>query len=232
MSEEKAFSTNFNKSIQTLALFKESVFISAFASYIVFGVASSIGYKKESYFKLNFFDLFKFYAEIVKITVFLGTEKLADKGVFFNENTLKYCWIGKTVKKNEFSDKFVTFVIQNNDQMLFELAFTIPELNNFYDTLSRSIIPTLCLKDYEQALLYEASLLPTDLILSLKTNSVQLNLFVNDFCKRNFKRKVRTSTFKELLKYYNDILLLVNKLVLLKQETSYTPFILTPMRTC
>ena len=84
MSRQKVFFSTFNKSIQTLALFKESVFISAFTSYIIFGVAISTGYKEDCFFKLNFFDLFKFYSEIVKITIFLGAEKVAvsDKGIF------------------------------------------------------------------------------------------------------------------------------------------------------
>ncbi len=229
MSSEKVVFTTFNNSIQTLALFKQSVFLSAFTSYIIFGEAFSSGYKKDSYFKLNFFDLFKFYCEIVKITLFLGTEKETEQGIFFSENNISYHWIGQTIKKSDSLEKVVSFVQQKNDKKIYELNFTVPELNNFYDVLSRSIIPTLCLKDKEQLFLIEASGLSSENIIKLKTDNVQLNIFLNEFCKKHYKKKIPMSTFRELFIYYNDIILLVNKLSLLKFKSHFTAMILSPL---
>jgi hypothetical protein len=229
MSAKKVFSTTFDKSIQTLALYQQSVFLSVFSSYIVFGEAISTGFKKDCFFKLNFFDLFKLYAEIVKITVFFGSEKEKDHGIFFIDNSINYCWYGDTKKKNDSIEKIVSFVLNKNEQKTYELIFTIPEINNFYDVLSRSIIPTLCLKDNEQLLLIEASTLSSEAIINLKTDYCQLNSFIDQFCKKHFNQKVRISTFRELLIYYNDVILLVNKLSLLKCNIRFTSMILAPL---
>jgi hypothetical protein len=211
MSSEK-----FSNSLQTLALLKAPNFMSAFPGKIIFGEANCKGYVTNNFFVFDHGSLIKLYNSIVEITKFLtsNNERQSTKSILDNEN-ISYFWVGKTLHKsatNNF-EKLIIFAIEDNGERTFELRFSIPELDNFYCALTRSILMILCLKDIQYDLMYNASLLTIDNILLLKSDRKRAKQFVlTTFTSLLNDNEFNVSNCIELLHYYNDILVITHKL--------------------
>jgi hypothetical protein len=212
----------FQDSVQTFAMLKESTFISAFAGFFIFGLSNSTGYQTKSFFKFNFCDFFTFFEQITQIVTFLGSSDIQDKnGDVLSTEFYNYKWNGSTVSKEinskVFQEKFVTFFINESNSKIFELKFSIPQINNLFYLLSRVMFYTLCLKDIEIELLFETSKTSLDNIVSFKKDNYLAKQFVNSFVTQNLTYRLKKSRFVEILTYYNDLILIVHKLSLLSK---------------
>jgi len=186
-----------------------------------FRVCNSIEYRSKSFFKFNFCDFFTLFEQITEIVKFLSGSDILDKsGEVYNSESFKYTWKGNTVSKEinskTFQEKFVTFIIDENNINVFELKFSIPQLNNLFYLFSRVMFYTLCLKDIEIELMFETSNNSLDTIVSLKQNTFAKQ-FVTAFVTKNLNNRIKKSRFVEILIYYNDLILVVHKLSLLSK---------------
>ncbi len=216
--KKEIVSYKFQDSIQTFALFKESAFLSAFAGFLILGVPSANGFRKKSCFKFNFCDFFLLFREITEIVQFLGKSDILKKsGQIVNS----YCWNGETVSKEidskMYQEKIVTFLTEQNNEHGFKMTFTIPQIDNLFELLGRLMFYTLCLKDHEMELLFEASLNPIEAIIALKNDNLIAKQFVSNFLAK-ISQNVKKQPLVEILKYYNELILIVHKLLLLSNS--------------
>ena len=211
MSEE-----SFSNSIQTLALSKAPNFMSSFPGRIIFGEATCKGFVLNKFFIFSLLSIAKLFSSIVEITKFLTSinERNSIKSIFDDEN-VSYIWVGRTIMENGTKnlEKVIIFVIEKNGERTFELNFSVPELDNFYCALTRSILMILCLKDVQYDLMYSASLLTVDNIVLFKTDRKRAKEFITkSFSSLLDSQELNVSNCIELLQYYNDILIITHKL--------------------
>ncbi len=205
----------FSDSIQTLALSLAPNFMSSFPGRIIFGEGNSVGFISRKFFIFDLSTLNVLYYSIVEITKFLASEKERDviKNILSKDN-VSYFWIGRTITdiSNESLDKIVTFVIEFEGERSFELKFSIPQLDNFYCALKRSILMILCLKDAQYDLMFNVTLLPIENIELFKKDREKAKKFVNTYINIPEMSNLTISNCIELLQYYNDILIIVHKI--------------------
>ena len=90
---------------------------------------------------------------------------------------------------------------------------TLSDLQNFIKALKSSVLISLCLSDIENELIMYASSYSPDEILNLKKDTEAKELVLK-FLSDNKEKNENTCLiiFVQLLQYYNDILILLNKL--------------------
>ncbi len=217
-------SYKFQNSIQTFAMLKESAFLSAFAGFLIFGLATANGFKTKSFFKFHFCDFVRLFQEITEIVQFLGKSDILQKsGELFASKESVYKWNGITITEERdskmFQDKIVTIFMEENNVKCFEMTFTIPQINNLFFLLSRTLFSTLCLKDIEIALLFEASKSSPETIISLKQDCLFAKNFVACFMSKSKNASNDKKAYLiEILRYYNDLILIVHKLFRLSNK--------------
>jgi hypothetical protein len=217
-------SYKFQNSIQTFAMYKECAFISAFAGFLIFGIASANGFRKKSFFRFNFCDFFPLFQAITEIVQFLGNpDSLEKSGQIISFKYQTYGWKGtilsKEIDSKIYQEKIVTLFIHQNNVMTFEMIFDIPQINNLFDLLGRILFCTLCLKDIEVEILIAASKTCPETIVNLKQDYDFARNFLTSFFAKNPKtEEIRKAPLIELLRYYNDLIVIVQKLLRLSKK--------------
>jgi hypothetical protein len=213
---------HFSKSIQTKALKVTSVFISAFPGYIVFGKTCDKVYRKGSFFYFSVFEVYKLYLSFFKILSFFTSDTLEDedekKGLILEHDNLSveesYYWYGlELTNSKNVTNKYIKFAIERKSSTICQIHMTLNDLQNFVKALKSSVLISLCLNDIENELIILASANSPEQILKLKSES-EAKDFVLKFLSEKTEKTENASVivFIQLLQYYNDILVLLNKL--------------------
>ena len=201
-----------NLSCETFALLKPQYFISSFPSYIVFGKPfTNRKYEEKQSFQIHFSEAYKILVNLLYIGSFLSSDIEFTKGSILERGNVNYLWCGNI---NEQSEKVVTFSIETNEIKTFEVTFSVPELNNFIYLFNRCLLSCLCLKDLEEEfILYIIQNSCCQRILLSKTDKNIASELVNQFVTiSNLTLPSNTSTLREILRYYNDLILILKQL--------------------
>ncbi len=204
-----------NSSCETFALLKTPLFISSFPSYIIFGKTyRNIKYISGKYFKITFSEACKLFASIVYICSFLASDIESSKGLILeNEQSETYFWTGITVQHKNETVKMIKLSICVCEKIVFEVLFSVEEINNLIYLIQRCLLSCLCLKDYEEQFLLKVSTYSCEKIFSAKTNRVNAKCIVDEFLKdSDVHHKDVSSSLIELLIYYKDIIIIIKQL--------------------
>jgi hypothetical protein len=211
-SEENLSELGFDKSCQTKVLLTNSVFLSAYPGFIVFGKTQRKSYETKNYFKFFPFELYKLYVAIIKILTFFTEEEpqLIQGLILQRSNNIVYFWTGITLVTNGKIEKLVSFCIETEENIS-KLQMTLSDLHNFISAMKSTIVICLCLNNNESEMMLAASDLSINLILKLKNYS-DAKTFVQDFIQKN-KIIDSNQTFQliQLIHYYLEIIVIVHK---------------------
>jgi hypothetical protein len=213
----------FSKSLQTKALKTISSFISAFPGFIVFGKTSATVYKKGSYFKFSVFEVYKLYLSFFQILNFFTNDDIDDcdrKGLILHRENLNneevYFWQGLEVTHSKNNNKkYIKFGIEKSTdtEVRSEIYMTLEDLPNFIKALKSSILICLCLNDIESELIIYASNQSPDEILNLRKKSDAKEFVLKFLIEQKYQKdNISTVTLIQVVQYYCDILILLNKL--------------------
>jgi hypothetical protein len=203
-------------SCETFALLKSPLFMSSFPSYVIFGKTfKNIKYVPGKFFKIGYFEACKVFASIVYIGSFLTSDIDSSKGVILENNQNEtYFWTGITVLHNDESVKMIKLSIMQSDKIVFEVLFSVEEMNNFMYLFQRCLLSCLCLKDYEEQFILKVASESCEKIFLAKTNRTIAMQMVEDFLKESQAlTKDVTSSLIELLRYYKDIIIIIKQLI-------------------
>jgi hypothetical protein len=222
--EESLSELHFNKSLQTKVLRKLSVFLSAYPGYIVFGQTYTKFYSQGRYFKFSVFELYKLYTAIIQILTYLTEEKpIITKGLILERDKsakIVYYWRGISLVIDNIEEKFFAFGIENKNDQNEEIKMNLLEVHNFIQCLKSTITICLCLNNIESEIFLAASNLEINRIIKLKAYKERKN-FVSNFLaeETSYSQSDLQDSFKftELLSYYFDIVILLNKLSSMSQ---------------
>jgi hypothetical protein len=124
--------------------------MSSYPTIIVFGKVNKTGYLKGKYLKFEIFQYYKLYLAIVNILTFLTSSvEVSDRGLIHQSDEENYFWIGHKLLINNKDRKIVKIGIEKNDQITYEIVFSIKQLQFFFIALKNVILSSLCLKDTE-----------------------------------------------------------------------------------
>jgi hypothetical protein len=210
--EETLCELSFDKSCHTKVLKANSVFLSAYPGFIVFGRTHSKSYPAKSYFKFSPFELYKLYLAIIKVLIFFTEENPQEtKGLILERcHKIVYFWTGIKVLKDGINEKIVTLGIEKQDDII-KIPITLSELHNFITALKSTIIICLCLNNLENEIIKVVSNLEINTFLKLKDYK-ETKMFVEKFLQENKYENQETFRLIELIHYYFDIILVTNKL--------------------
>ena len=177
------------------------------------------GFIKFKYLQFLHFEFLNLYLAILNIFKFLASEEsniLEDKGVIINKEDLTYFWLGKRVEKDTIVTKSVVFGIEYKLETIYEVLLNIQQFNCFLKCISQTIFACLCLRPVEHALFNFITEEKTPMIVSLKFKSKCKNV-LEKFRKSKYSNgfeipSVAESNLIDIIQYYNELLLIVQKL--------------------
>jgi hypothetical protein len=205
---------------ENFVLKKHSLIVASYPSVIVFGeIANGTKFNNLKYFKFKTFEAKLLLETIGQIVVFFNGENELTKTNFFNDpvKEIDYIWQGNYLRKKDNNiTKTVTLTVESKKVETFSVSFNLEGMNNLIYLIKRCLISSLCLKDVEEHFITEVIKLTEDVILSCKNNPSTAENVVNCFLSENcYKNAFKTSFYKEILAYYNDIILVLKDLSLL-----------------
>jgi hypothetical protein len=221
--------SDLSNSCMTLALQITSIFISSFPGYIVLGKIQQYSYEKGKYFKFGIFDLHKLYLTIVEVLNFftdVNTESSSPK-IFHQdeESEENYFWSGHSVTKFGNSFKIISFGIEKDGNITFELKVYLKEFQNLFFCLRNVMIASLCLNPNEHNLIEYASVQKIETLKCIQSEisrqksaeEPQSEKYLKDFInlfhqKYNIKAPVYFGEYIEIIRYYFEIIIILQKL--------------------
>jgi hypothetical protein len=210
--EEELF---LSKSCETYVLDNE-LLISAYPAFIVFGkTEGNKCYKKHSFFKFSSFQITELLKTILLIFEFFSNQTVNEKTekIIDISSNLTYYWQGVQILKNETLSKIVKFAIELEKETIFHVTFTIQEINTFVYLIQRCLLASLCLKDIEEDFILNVIKLTKLEIRASKTDDTCALKVVNKFfSEKHLCRETKQRSFIEILRYYNQILLVLKDL--------------------
>lgn len=209
----------FEDACKTLACNKKDIFISAFPGQIIFGEVNQIGYKKCKFFKFYHFEIFHFYIALTNIFKFLCSNSesettISNKGVILILNPIEvYYWIGKDYLVNNQNEKLIVFGIEKNSESVYELKFSLNELNELINIFSQSVLSILCIKSIEKQILESVLLEPTSVLITLKDFKSCETLMKSLALKNTLSiDSIQLSNLIDIIIHYNELLIVLQKL--------------------
>ena len=127
------------------------------------------------------------------------------------------------IKGENCSEKVVVFAIEEKFETIYEKLFVNEQINDLIKCISETIFACLCLKPVERELFDFISKESTSLIVSLK-DKTKCKSILDKFKKTTIKEKcfkitsVCEPNLIELIIYYNELLLIVQKLKSMYKE--------------
>ena len=217
MESEKRLSL----SCETYAMLKTPYFMSAFPSYILFGLTHiNISYERNSVFEISFSEAYKLLVNIFYIGSFFMSELDSSNGLILEKPNEKYIWSGIVVIRNDKIEKVVKFGIEKQSQITFEICFFLEEFNNFIYLFKRCIVSCLCLKEFEEQFIVQTATNQTcETIVKAKTDLKIAKMIIDSFYEHSgYEKLLNNSSLIEMLNYYNETILIVKQL-----HTLFTP---------
>ncbi len=97
------------------------------------------------------FEIYKLYLAIVNILNFLtGQNNELNKDLILtNESGDNYFWIGSNLVRNNELCIIIKFGIEKQDNIIFEVHFSLKNFQNFFFCFKKLMITSLCLKQIE-----------------------------------------------------------------------------------
>jgi hypothetical protein len=210
--EDTLSELHFHKSCQTKVLKKISVFLSAYPGFIVFGQTFSKSYLEETYFKFSVFELYKLYIAIINILIyFTEVNPIISKELILQRaSKIVYYWRGVTLFIDDVEEKFIIFGIEKKHSEKLEIKFSLSELHNFIKALKSTIVISLCLSEIENETIIAATKLEINVLKKFK-NFDHTKEFVQKFLSEHNYNFEDSYKLTELVIYYYDIIILINK---------------------
>jgi hypothetical protein len=205
------------ESCANLALEIPNTFMSAYPGFIVFGKVKLNAFEQNRFFKFGVFEVYKLYLAIVNILNFMTgqNDDLNKDLILTNENGDNYYWIGTNLMRNNKLCKIVKFGIEKQDTITYELHFTLNNFQNFFFCLKKLLITSLCLKQMHVDFIHFIIVLPIEKLAKIDDKKVAMecvDLFLKD-SKNDGSELLSNQTFFDLLNYYEEIIIILNKLV-------------------
>jgi hypothetical protein len=215
-----------NSACMTLALQVISIFVSSFPGFIIIGNIQQETYQKGNFFKFGIFELHKLYSTIVEVLKYFTNVNLEHSGPkqFHQneENEENYFWSGHSVLKLGESLKIVSLGIEKEGIVTYELKLYLKEFQNLFFCLQKVIISSLCLNLNEYKLIKYCSEQNIETLKCIQNEisrekEIQTNKYLNDFVgsfmkKHNINTIVCVSGYTEIIKYYFEIIIILQKL--------------------
>ena len=194
----------------TLALKKDSIFISSFPGFLIFVTIVKNHYKKNKFFQFSHFDLPKLYSSILNFIHFFADnrENLQKTNILtkqIEDSHIDYFICGQIYA----DEKVVIFRLEANLDA-FELCFKVNELNDFLNTLHSIIISCLCLQPLQNNMIKNAILQPLEIIVNFGKSENAKN-----FLLMYYKDTLCASIIDNLsttLVHYNYVVIILHKL--------------------
>lgn len=193
----------------TLALKKDFTFISAFPGFLTFGFVAKTHYKKNKYFHFSHFDLSKLYSAILHIVHFIAddTDQIVKTDILtkqIEDIEVKYFILGNIIA----NDKIVKFRLEANLE-IFELSFTVFQLNDFLCLLNDIIMACLCLQAIEKDMICNAILKPLEEIVNFQNVETAKNFLLTHYGNTLCITQIENLTTSFV--HYNFIIILLHK---------------------
>ena len=204
------------KSFKTVVLKSNNIFVSSFAGKVVFGEVFNQGYIPLKYFVIFHFQIYNFYLSLLDIIKFISSPELKEeKGLIIQSSEeVIYFWKGITVNKQNNDIKLILIGIEYRSGIIYELSFETEGLNDLIKSFVDSIFSCLCLKAIERDFFEYISDQSTSLVVSLKC-SKNIKKILSEFeekIENNILCDLIRSNLCEITVYYNEILIIVQKL--------------------
>jgi hypothetical protein len=221
-------SLKIKNSSETYALLHDSLFMSAFNGFIVFGLLTNDEYKEGQFFKFNFHDVYKLYVNILYISSYLASDLDSSQGIIDQFDSSVYFWKGITVTKNNEVRKAIKFGIETNSNVTFDICLSAEEYNNFLLRLQRCLLACICLKDDKEEFISAILQESTETIVEAKLKYQSAKTLTQNYFNKNPKFQFeKKAGYIEILSYYNDLILILKQLSgLYTPETSHRDLIL------
>jgi hypothetical protein len=198
----------FSESCENFALDLPFIFMSSYPGIIVFGKVNKEGYINDKFFKFGVFECYKLYLAIVQILSFLTdpNEKI-DKALISQGNEENYFWLGANIVANNKQCKVAKLGIEKQDNITFEVKFSIKQFQIFFHALNKVIRSSLCLKEVENKLL----MFILDKPINTYDSIDDLLTCVETFLKVN-NIKDKKYELCNIISYYKEIVVILYKL--------------------
>jgi hypothetical protein len=204
-----------SESCETYVLENE-VLISAFPGYIVFGKTEiNKRYCKESCLKFKSFEVKYLFKSIIAIIAFLNNEQISQKTekIIDAEENKTYYWQGATVSKENIITKLVKIAVEKEGETIFRAIFFLKDINCLVYLVKRCLVASLCLKDEDEEFILTVIKHSRSEILSCKLDENVSRQIVKAFLKdKKNEKTAKQKPLMELLKYYNQLILLIKDL--------------------
>ena len=204
----------FLESALNLSLKKSDEFISAFVGQIVFGKCSPQGYKLNNYFEINIFELHSFYLAIVEIIKALSIDLQLKRTIFSKKIDFVYCYSLNSNSEGS-SELTVSFLIERNNEIVFEMIYNETQLNTLLFALVKIIPSTMCFSKTEFQLFSHAAKENVKDIIMFQ-EEVKCTEFVSKFVANLVMyNKSPINNLSTFLNYYCEIILVHHNLKIL-----------------
>jgi len=210
-----------NLTLLTLCLMKKNIFCSACHGKIIFGEIQNFNYCEKKYFIIYRADYPLFFHSIKLIFTALcheaptpstskkKTPDISSKGIVMTlPNHYLYSW-------EAFNDN-VCFNIENENEIIYKITFTLSEFDNFVQSFKNLLFPSTLFRDIENTVFNKISKLPLQKILEIHKDLSKLQAHFND------ENESLNFTFLSILFKTNiDVLLVHHKFAELEDTKNF-----------
>ena len=198
------------KSNLTLSLKKDFIFISSYSGFFIFGSIVNNHYQKNKFFHFSHFDLPKLYNSILKFIHFIADNKESLDRTDILTKEIEGCSVSYFILGNiESNKKIVKFCLECNSEV-FELSFTVFQLNDFLNTLNDIILNCLCLQSVEKNMILLATLEPLEKIVTFRKYEDAKKFLSIQY--ENVVCVAKIDNLTPILVHYNYIVIILHKL--------------------
>jgi hypothetical protein len=203
-----------SQSCETYILDNE-ILISAYPGFIVFGkTEANRHYQQNRSFKFTSFEVQDLFKTIVAQVKFFSEDNTSEKiEKIIDVESITYYWQGITVTKTNFITKLVKFAIEKDGSTIFHIAFSLQNLNTFVYLVARCLLASLCLKDNDEQFILNVIKKAKTQIKACKTDDqAAFQIVKTYFREEKIDTDVKKSYYEQLLKYYNELIIIIKDL--------------------